>query len=247
VGGSSDSAIVRPDPRDDLSAILKWALLGTAAGALAGGLIGGVGGRVAMFALRLTSPDSVNGVTSDDGFVIGQFSLDTGFLLFLTAVAGAANGLAFVSARPFLPPRVRVPGWTVAGGLVGGSFIVHPDGVDFTLLDPLWLAVLLFVIIPAAGAGATAALVERWSSDWWWRDRRRTVIASLPAVAALVFWPLLLVAVAGTLLVLVAGRSSAIRAVASAESTKGAGTAVLAMVVVLGGVALISDIRQVFA
>jgi hypothetical protein len=240
------SGVVRRDARDEVVAIGRWALLGTSAGALAGGVIGGVGGRVAMFVLRLTSSESVHGVTSDDGFIIGRFSVDTGFLVLIATVLGAANGVVYVLCRAFLPDRLRVAGWTLAGGLVGGSAIVHADGVDFTLLDPLWLAVVLFVLIPAAGTGATAVLVERWGRYWWWRNRRRTVIASLPAVVAFLFVPLLLAVLAGVLLVSLAGRSSALRALASRDGTKVAGTVLLAVVVALGGVALLNDVREVF-
>lgn len=182
---STTRARVVPGPRDDLSAIGRWALLGAAAGALAGALIGGVGGRLAMFVLRVTSSDAVRGVESDDGFIIGRFSLDTGFLVAVTTMLGAASGLLYVATRSFIPERVRVAGWAAAGGVVGGSLIIRPDGVDFTLLNPLWLAVALFIVIPAGGAGVTAALVERWSRTWWWRNRRRTLVAALPAVVAL--------------------------------------------------------------
>ena len=42
------------------------------AGIPLGVLVGGIVGRVAMLVLRLTSPDSVRGVESDDGFTIGR-------------------------------------------------------------------------------------------------------------------------------------------------------------------------------
>ena len=61
---------------------------GVSAGFLAGVLIGGVGGRLAMLALRLTSDPSLNGVSTDDGFTIGRVSLQTLFLLGVTAGLG---------------------------------------------------------------------------------------------------------------------------------------------------------------
>ena len=39
---------------------------------------------------------------------------------------------------------------------------MNDDGIDFTVLEPALLAVALFVALPAAGAAATALLVERW-------------------------------------------------------------------------------------
>lgn len=37
-----------------------------------GVLVVGIGSRLAMLLLRVTSPDSVVGITSDDGFIIGR-------------------------------------------------------------------------------------------------------------------------------------------------------------------------------
>jgi hypothetical protein len=62
----------------------------------------------------------------------------------------------------------------------------------------------------------------------------------------LLFPPLLLAALVGVLLVFLAGRSSAIRVLASAGTRTAAGAIALATVVVLGALALLSDVRQVF-
>lgn len=48
-------------------------------GLVTGLLIGGVGGRLAMFLLRLTSSESLHGVETDDGFIIGSLTSDTFF------------------------------------------------------------------------------------------------------------------------------------------------------------------------
>ena len=84
-------------------------LLGASSGALAGFLIGGVLGRIAMFVLRLTSPDAVMGRESDDGFTIGQISTETLFLIVVTTTLGALVGVAYVAARPAVPGR-----WMIA-------------------------------------------------------------------------------------------------------------------------------------
>ena len=59
------------------------------------------------------------------------------------------------------------PNWAVAIGtslatasFVGAS-IVHPDGVDFRLLDPLWLTVGLFVLIPGLWGATVVVVTER--------------------------------------------------------------------------------------
>src|ERR1044071_7492543 len=69
---TSGSATVR----QDAAAVAWWVLVGAASGAIAGALVGGIGGRLAMLLLRLTSPDAVTGMISDDGFEIGVVSFD---------------------------------------------------------------------------------------------------------------------------------------------------------------------------
>jgi hypothetical protein len=142
--------------RADAGFLLRWTLLGTAAGGVAGLLVGGVGGRLAMLLLRLTSPDLVVGVQSDDGFTIGRVSFSTIFLLLVTGAIGALGGIAYVALRGFVPSRLRVAVWTIVSGAVGGAVILHADGVDFRLLEPSWLACALFVVIPAGGGAVTA-------------------------------------------------------------------------------------------
>lgn len=157
-----EAASRRPSGAQDAAAIAWWLLVGTAAGAIAGLVVGGVGGRLAMLLLRLTSPESVIGLTSDDGFEIGVVTTDTLALLLGLAFLGGLNGVAYVTLRGAIPVRLRLPLWTLLSGALAGGQIVHEDGVDFTLLEPAGLAVLLFVLIPAAAAAVVVMLVERW-------------------------------------------------------------------------------------
>ena len=71
--------MTRPSPmlREDARAVAWWVLVGVAAGAIAGLLVGGIGGRLAMLLLRLTSPDSVIGMRSDDNFEIGVLTTES--------------------------------------------------------------------------------------------------------------------------------------------------------------------------
>jgi hypothetical protein len=137
----------------------------TAAGAIAGAVIGGVGGRIAMFVLRLTSDPSLRGALTDDGFTIGVVSSSTLFLIGLTTILGAMGGVVYFLVRRWLPDRPRPWIYGVLTGLVGGAGIIRPGGIDFTLLDPLALAVAMFVAISAAGGVVTALLAERFLRD----------------------------------------------------------------------------------
>jgi hypothetical protein len=180
-----------------------------AAGALAGFVAGGIGGRLAMLLLRLTSPGSVIGLESDDGFEIGLVSTRTiPFVLVMTAIGGVF-GVLYAIARHGVPARLRLPAWTLFGAAVGGAAIVHDDGVDFAVLEPALLAILLFVAIPAVAAVVIVLLAERWSATEPWSSRRLTA-GLLAAAAASTF--ALVPAVVLALVAFSLGRSGAVAA-----------------------------------
>ncbi|MDH3292867.1 MAG: hypothetical protein OER95_00940 [Acidimicrobiia bacterium] len=133
------------------------------AGVPAGVLIGGIGGRLAMLLLRSTSPETVIGVTSDDGFTIGQFTLSGTYnLLVLGAAVGLIGAVAYWAVAPWLigPTWFRRLTVALACGAVVGSMLVHADGVDFVLLKPTWFAVALFVAIPTAFGAVIGPAVD---------------------------------------------------------------------------------------
>jgi hypothetical protein len=152
---------VRPGWRDDLDVSLRRLRAAIVGGFLAGVLVGGVGGRIAMLILRLTSTPAVRGFESDDGFVIGQISGATMFLLILTGVLGAIGGLVYLAVRNWIPVRWRVAVAAVVVGAIGGAAIIDPVGLDFTVLGPLSLAVSTFVVLPAAYGALMSVWVER--------------------------------------------------------------------------------------
>ena len=114
--------------------------------------------------LFLTSNESlVRGVTSDDGFTIGRISGATIFLLIFTAILGAIAGFLYGLLRMLL----RGPKWLVAiavgvtAAAGGGALVVNSDGIDFRVLDPLWLAVGLFLLLPGMWGVSVVLLTER--------------------------------------------------------------------------------------
>ena len=111
----------------------------------------------------LTSNEHVSGLTSDDGFEIGRFSAATISLLICMTILGGIAGIGVGIIRMV----TSGPTWAVAIGtslatasFVGAS-IVHTDGVDFRLLDPLWLTVGLFVLIPGLWGATVVVVTER--------------------------------------------------------------------------------------
>jgi hypothetical protein len=176
---TSSSATVR----HDAAAVAWWVLIGAASGAIAGALVGGVGGRLAMLLLRMTSPEDVIGMLSDDGFEIGVVSFDTAQLVLAMAMLGAINGVLYAAVRGAIPRRLRLPLWSVFAAALGGANIVHDDGVDFAFLEPAALAIALFVLLPGAAAAAVVLLVEHWMRVEPWSDRRLSIALCVGAIA----------------------------------------------------------------
>jgi hypothetical protein len=118
-----------------------------------------------MLVLRLTSSPSLHGVQTDDDFTIGIISTATLFLVGFTAFVGMLGGVIYLVVRTWLPARWRP--WISGGafGIVGGSVVIQPGGLDFTLLDPLPLAVAMFIVIPTIYGVVVSFLVERLLRD----------------------------------------------------------------------------------
>jgi hypothetical protein len=144
------------------------------AGVATGVVIAGIGSRAAMFVLRLTSSDNVVGVTSDDGFTIGRFTLaGTYNLLALGAAVGFLGAVAYRAVAPWLvgPSWFRRLTTSVGAGAVVGSMLIHADGVDFTMLKPTWLAISLFVALPAMFGAVIGTIVDRVATPSSWTSR----------------------------------------------------------------------------
>ena len=106
-------------------------LVGVPVGVLAIGL----GGRLAMLLLRPDLATRRPGVTSDDGFEIGGFTLAGTYTLVNVGVAvGLLGALACLVVSPWLvgPTWFRATTVGVTAGALVGSMILHAGGVDFT-------------------------------------------------------------------------------------------------------------------
>ena len=121
-----------------------------AASAAVGVLTIGVLSRLMMFLFARLNPDA-DGVISDDGFEMGRFTLSGSVNLALVGLGfGVLSGVLYLLLEPLLVG----PGWfaslslSVGAGTVGAANLVHSDGVDFTLLGPLWLTVGLCTLLP---------------------------------------------------------------------------------------------------
>jgi len=117
--------------------------------------------RLGMLALRLDRPETA-GVVSDDGFVIGRFTLFGTYNLFMLGGAlGAMGAAAYIAVQPHLvgPRWIRVVTVGATAMVLGGATAIHEDGVDFTVLDP-GLGVAVFLAIPLLAGLATPVVVD---------------------------------------------------------------------------------------
>jgi len=123
-----------------------------------------------MALLAAQNPEDA-GVISDDGFTMGQFTVGgTAQLLAAALQIGLVAALSYLVLRQLaMGPRwMRVVSIAAGGAVVFAALLIDPHGVDFTVLDPHWLPVVLFLMIPAAFVVLLSLLVERWLAPTSW-------------------------------------------------------------------------------
>lgn len=217
------------------------------AGVPVGVVVVGIGSRLAMLLLRLTSPERVRGVESDDGFTIGQVTLAGSYnLLVLGAAVGIVGAAVYRAVAPWLIGRTWFRRFTTASasGAVVGSMLIHADGVDFTVLRPTWLAIALFVALPATFGALIGPAVDSVSAPGspTATGRRRL---TLPIVLLACFPPtLILLPFAAAML---AGSVALRRALPRAVpiTVRFAMRAIWLSIAVAGLVALLRDIESI--
>lgn len=165
--------------------------------------MGGVLGRLAMSLLASMNPEDA-GSSSDDGFTVGQVTAGGITQLVFASVALAMVGASiYMIVRPLLMGHgsVRVVVTSFGFGVPAAALVIHPDGFDFSQLEPSWLPIALFVLLPVTLVAVFAMLVERFLADdsWFLTAPRRTVLPMLAiwlaaGLALVVVVPIFLVA-----------------------------------------------------
>jgi hypothetical protein len=148
----------RAELRDEVVAGARDLAAVTLVAALCGMFVVGVLARLAMMLLAVLNPENA-GVRSDDGFTIGQFTLAGSLQLLASGLQlGVTGALFYLVLRGLMvgPAWFRLLSISLGPAVVVGAFVVHTDGVDFTVLQPRLLAVALFVLLP----GIFAALLH---------------------------------------------------------------------------------------
>jgi hypothetical protein len=83
--------------------------------------------------------------------------------------------------------------------IVVGSILVHTDGIDFTLLQPVELAITLFVAIPLVYGVLLTLLAEQLLAPEGWFARAPGLLASAPLLTWIPLFPVGAVLVLGWL------------------------------------------------
>lgn len=132
---------------------------------IGGILVLGVGGRLAMRlsgAMALASDPATRFMRTGDGFQVGRITIDgTVGLVIFGGVFGSIVAAAFWALLKDRLPTERQLLWAgIAAAAIGGNFLVHADNIDFVILQPVWVNVVLYPVL-AGAAGVVIVAVDR--------------------------------------------------------------------------------------
>ncbi|SDR66354.1 hypothetical protein [Agrococcus carbonis] len=204
-----------PSRRAALGHYGRWLMLLAAAVVGPGVLVAGAGGRLAMRLLAITSHGS-RGRRTEGQALIGEITLEgtAAFVVFGAMPLALIAGALFLLVAPWLP-QGRLGGLAYGGLLLvlGAPFLdpLRADNLDFDLLGPGWLSVLVLgglVVLHGAAVAAIAGRVSRALRSPTWRT---WLLLAVPIVAAAPLVPLAAImaalpVVVGALVVLAAPR-----------------------------------------
>jgi hypothetical protein len=182
--------------RQMLLRFLRIIAIAVGAGAASGVLVLGCGGRLVMRILAVTSGDGAQGLFTEAEERVGDitFSGTFGFVVFIGIFGGIFGAFVYLLVRRWLAG----PAWAV--GLVIGALglgfarldPLDPDNVDFAILRPEWLAVLLLGLLPLLYGVVVVSMIERLDRSYptlAWRPS--AILAHLPLLALAAFPPLI--------------------------------------------------------
>ncbi|MET4096059.1 hypothetical protein [Arthrobacter sp. UYCu712] len=185
---------------------LWWANVATIAAIASAFLVAWPGGRVVMRILALTSPASAQGRVTEAQAIVGIPTLEgtLALLIFAGLPAGFAAAFIYVLIRRWLPAgRWAGPALGAVLLLGFGASVdpLRPENVDFDIVEPGWLTVVLFAAL-AVFHGALVVAVAGAVSDRLLPLDRTTWKSYLPLLGAVLFPPAGLLLGLGALLVM---------------------------------------------
>jgi hypothetical protein len=109
------------------------------------------------------------------------FLIERDFAEALDMDADGAAGIIGAGTYLIVSPWLIGPRWFrratcgLAAAVVGGSMLIHADGIDFNVLKPKWLAIALFVALPGAFGTFVGSFVDaiRRPDSWTRRGKQR--------------------------------------------------------------------------
>jgi hypothetical protein len=164
--------------------------------------------------------------------------------LFVAALfLGVVGGVIYAVVRGLMigPRWFQLGSVGIGAGVVVAAAIVHRDGLDFVVLQPVWLAILLFVLIPGLYAVGLTLLAERWLAAGSWFGRLPSAVRLLPLVFLVFVLPVVPVLIFCWLVVQAVRMSSVGAAALDSTAPRWVGRAGLAAVFVVGLQDLVAD------
>lgn len=157
--------------RQRLGEAVRATAAAVAGGILAGLLVAGFGGRLLMRVIGATSDDAAQGRLTEAGEVVGRVTGGgTAFFVFFGAGIGLLGGLGYFLLRRWLPRR-SLPAGLVAAGIGAAALarptdLLNPESIDFEILGPRWLAVVLALVLIAGLGSLGAVLIDSFTRQW---------------------------------------------------------------------------------
>jgi hypothetical protein len=163
-------------------------------GTVSGLLVTGAGGRLAMRLLALTSPAATGRLTEAQA-TVGRITFEgtLGYLVFGALPFAFASTALYLLAAPWLPRgRLAGPTFGLAAFVMVAPFIdpLRADNIDFDIVGPGWLSVLVFAALAVVQGAFLAAFAGRLSRSLPLMTRANWPDTALPLLLAVVLFPL---------------------------------------------------------
>lgn len=188
-----------------------WATVFTVLGTASSIVITGAGGRLIMRLLAETSPEATGRVT--EAFArVGDITIEGTFayLVFGALPAAFASALLYLLVAPWLPPgRLAGPTYGLLLLVTVAPFVepLRASNVDFAIVGPGWLALLLFAALAVLQGAFLAALAGRLSRSLPLITRERWLGPVSPLLAAVVLVPVAVVLAVGAVVTFIFPRA----------------------------------------
>jgi hypothetical protein len=179
---------------DGLRLYSWWASMLLVVGTVSGLLVTGAGGRLAMRLLALTSPAATGRLTEAQA-TVGRITFEgtLGYLVFGALPFAFASTALYLLAAPWLPRgRLAGPTFGLAAFVMVAPFIdpLRADNIDFDIVGPGWLSVLVFAALAVVQGAFLAAFAGRLSRSLPLMTRATWPDTALPLLLAVVLFPL---------------------------------------------------------